>query len=78
MTFLYGQVGDDGVVRDAEDAEAKLLPEVAMPDVTTGEMLRWNKPEWCLIFIGIIASIADGIAYPGFSIITSEMIGVSK
>lgn len=65
-------------MHDDADVEAKLLSEVAMPDITSGEMFRWNKPEWGLIFIGVIASIVLGVVYPAFSILTSEIVGVSK
>lgn len=46
-------------------------------DISVGEMLRLNKPEWHLLLLGCLASIAAGLIQPFFSYLLSEGLAVS-
>ncbi|XP_069504348.1 ATP-dependent translocase ABCB1-like [Ambystoma mexicanum] len=53
-----------------EEEEAEPLPTVPF-----SRLLALNKPEWCFIILGVIASAICGGIYPTFAVIFGKMIG---
>lgn len=61
------------------NSEKKIeVEEVIMPDATTWRIMKLNLPEWHLILIGCICSLALGGTFPAFAILFGEIYWVSK
>ncbi|KAG8435252.1 hypothetical protein GDO86_013268 [Hymenochirus boettgeri] len=58
----------------SEEENAKET-EDDLPEVSLGEIMALNKPEWFYILIGVIAAAICGGIYPTFAVIFGKIIG---
>ena len=54
-----------------------LLQEEKLPEVPYSRILALNKPEFCYIAFGVIASAIGGAVTPAFAVLFGKIIGVS-
>lgn len=47
-------------------------------EISTGEILKMNAPDWHLILLACFGSITAGLVMPASTLLMSEIIGVSR
>lgn len=53
-----------------------VLQEEKLPEIPYSRILALNKPEYCVIAVGVIAAAIGGCVTPVFAILFGKVIGV--
>lgn len=66
-------VGTATEVKDDAEKDVNALPDIPIPPGTISRVFKLVKSDWHLLLISMICAAVNGVSWPLFSIVFSEM-----